>query len=478
MSSTTLEPVSGLRDITKHQWATLAGTTGGWSMEGFDVALFALVVGPAVTELLGPDATADEIVFHAGLAVTVFLAAWALGAVVFGVLADHFGRVRVLTAGIVLYAVFTALTALSHEYWLLLVFRFLAGLGSGVEAPVGATLMSETRNNRFRARAVGIMMSGYAIGYFLASWVYGVLGPHGWRITLSVTVLPALLVLFIRRFVHEPEVMVRLQQDRKALRKKADTGPRRGQTPGIAPALERDDDPTTFALRRLFKHPLLRPTIAATLIQIGALFSFWATSTWTPQIIREISIAGGLDAQTTASHVTNATAMLTLGGFVGYATWGFIADWIGRRGAFLFSFAVTAASVGFLYPIDHDYTTFLWVLPVVGFGIFGALAGPSVYLPEIFPVGVRASALSVTNSIGRIFTAPGPLVAGSIAITYFGGNLGIAVAALNCFLIVGVIGTLLGRETRNDFRHTTPSTGNVVTGMRPDSQSHQVERNK
>ncbi|MHD0307171.1 MFS transporter [Rhodococcus erythropolis] len=455
MTSTTLEPVSGLRDITKRQWATLAGTTGGWGMEGFDVAIFALVVGPAVTDLLGPGATPDQIIFHAGLAITVFLAAWALGAIVFGILADHFGRVRILTIGILLYAVFTALTALSHEYWLLLLFRFFAGLGSGVEAPVGATLMSETWNNRYRARAIGIMMSGYAAGYFLASWVYGLLGQHGWRITLSVAVLPALLVLFIRRFVREPEVMVRLQEDRKALRQNNDDGPLCAQPSGTA--VERDDDPTTFALRRLFKRPLLRPTIAATLIQVGALFSFWATSTWTPQIIREISIADGLDAQTTAANVTNATAMLTLGGFIGYATWGFIADWIGRRGAFLFSFSVSAVSVGFLYPMDHAYSTFLWVLPVVGFGIFGALAGPSVYLPEIFPVGVRASALSLTNSFARIFTAPGPLVAGSIAATYFAGDLGSAVTIMNLFLIVGVIGVLIGRETRNSYREARPS---------------------
>lgn len=453
MRSNDPEPVPGLRAITRHQWTTLAGTTLGWGMEGFDVALFALVVGPAVADLLGPGAARADVVFHTGLAVSVFLAAWALGAIGFGLLADYVGRVRVLTIGILFYAVFTGLSATAHEYWLLLVLRCLAGLGSGIEAPVGAALMAETWNNRYRARAIGIMMSGYAGGYFLASWVYGLLNPSGWRVTLAVTVLPALLVLFIRRFVPEPEAMTRLQEDRRA---------RRAASPDAPPpvdagdALEHDTDADTFVLRRLFTHPLLRLTVLASLIQVAALMCFWATSTWTPQIIRELSAADGLSAPLTAARVTQATGVLNLGGLLGYAAWGFIADRIGRRGAFVVSFLATAVGVGVLYPFDHDYATFLWVLPLVGFGIFGTLAGPSIYFPEIFPVGVRVSAISVTNSLGRFLTAPGPLVAGAIASTYFGGNLGLAVTALCSFVVLGIVAALLSPETRD--HHRSPAT--------------------
>lgn len=467
MSTVALDPVSGLRDITKRQWTTLAGTMMGWGLEGFDVALFALVVVPAVTELLGPGASPGDVLVHAGLAVTVFLFAWALGAIVFGVLADYIGRVRVLTIGIVMYAVFSALSATAHEFWLLLVFRFIAGLGSGIEAPVGATLMAETWNNRYRARAIGIMMSGYAIGYFLASWVYGLLNPYGWRITLAVTVIPALLVLFIRRFVHEPEAMKQLQADRRAAHVPSELAtPAPPSTRGV----ERDSDAQTFVLRRLFTQPLLKNTILCTMIQAGALFSFWAITTWTPQIIRTMSAGDGLDAATTAAHVTQATALLNLGGLVGYATWGFIADWIGRRGAFLFSFLVTAASVGFLFPFDRSYTTFLIVLPVVGFGIFGALAGPCVYYPEVFPVGVRASAIAVTNSFGRFLTSPGPLVAGSIAAAYFGGDLGVSVTAISSFVVLGIVGVLFSPETRDRYRERAPEAASPAPA--PSTRPH------
>ena len=444
-----LDPVDGLRSITRRQWTTLAACMSGWGMEGFDVALFALIVGPAVTDLLGPGAAHGDVVFHAGLAITVFLTAWAVGAVGLGLLADYIGRVRVLIIGILCYAVFTALSATAHEYWLLLLFRFLAGLGSGIEAPVGAALMAETWNNRYRARAIGIMMSGYAGGFFLASFVYGLLNPFGWRVTLAVALLPALLVLFIRRHVHEPESTARLQADRRARR--AGTAQALAATPGV----ERDADAATFVLRRLFTPPLLRQTILCSLIQVGALVCFWATSTWTPAIIRSLSAAEGLDPASTAARVTYTTALLNLGGLVGYATWGFIADAIGRRGAFLLGFAATAVGVGFLFPFPHAYSTWLLVLPLVGFGIFGTLGGPGVYFPEIFPVGVRASAICVTNSVGRFLTAPGPLVAGSIAVTFFGGNLGLAVTALNGFLVLGVIGALLSRETRDDYRPST-----------------------
>jgi MFS family permease len=293
------------------------------------------------------------------------------------------------------------------------------------------------------------MMSGYAAGYFLASWVYGWLHPYGWRATLAVAVLPALLVLFIRRFVHEPEVMTHLQEDRRARRAGVT---RRVADAGGRSLVEHDVDADTFVLRRLFTRPLLRFTVLCSLIQVAALMCFWATSTWTPQIIRELSAADGLGAELTAGRVTQATALLNLGGLLGYATWGFIADAMGRRGAFLVSFLATAVGVGVLYPFNHDYSTFLWLLPLVGFGIFGTLAGPSIYFPEIFPVGVRVSSISVTNSLGRFLTAPGPLVAGAIAATSFGGDLGLAVTTMCSFVVLGIVAALLGPETRDRYR--------------------------
>jgi MFS family permease len=114
---------AGLRGITRYQWLVLAGTTMGWGLEGFDASLYSLIVGPAVRELLGPDAAPATVATHAGLAVSLFLAGWAIGAIVFGAIADYFGRVRVLSLCILLYAVGTAASAFAQEYWQLAALR-------------------------------------------------------------------------------------------------------------------------------------------------------------------------------------------------------------------------------------------------------------------------------------------------------------------------------------------------------------------
>jgi MFS family permease len=419
------------RQITRPQWLALAGTTLGWGLEGFDVSLYTLVLVPAVSDLLGPTAGEADIRFHAGLAIALFLCGWALGAVLFGSLADRFGRVKVLTAGIVVYAVFTAASAFAQDYWQLAALRFMSGLGSGVEAPVGAALIAETWNNRYRARATGVMMSGYALGYFLASLVFGWIGGHGWRVTLLVALVPALVAFLVRRHVREP----------------AETGARRAaraqrRRSGIRALEDR------LEVVQLFTPPLRRKTLMCVMIQLGALISFWSVTTWTPSIVTGLAEADGHTGKAAIPLVAHATAMLNLGGVIGYASWGFIADAVGRRGAFAVSFAAAAIGIGVLFPFHHAYGTYLWLLPLVGFGVFGALAGPCVYFPELFGARVRASAIAVTNSGGRLLIASGPLVAGTIATSYFGGDLGIAVTVVASLLVIGAIGVALTPETR------------------------------
>lgn len=418
--------------ISRRQWLTLTGTTLGWGMEGFDASLYTLIVVPATREVLGPGATAAAVSFHAGLGVAIFLVGWALGGLLFGMLSDYFGRVRVLMAAVLLYTVFTAASALAQDFWQLALLRFMAGLGSGVEAPVGAVLMAETWNNRYRARAIGVMMSGFAGGFFLSSLVYGLIGQYGWRVTLLAAVAPAFLVLFIRRHIHEPDAMTDLKRRRAERR---------------ARGVRTDED--RFVLRRLFTPPLLRRMIPCLLIQTGALAAFWSTTTWTPQIITQLSGAAGDTSAATVSHVSTATAMLNLGGVVGYASWGFLADAVGRRGAYLISFGATLVGIGLLFPFHHGYTAYLWLLPLVGFGIFGTLGGPCVQFPELFPASTRASAIATSNAVGRLFTAAGPLVAVSIAGRFFGGDLGVAVTAVAALAVLGVAGALFAPETRH-----------------------------
>lgn len=430
------------QEITRVQWLVLFGTTMGWALDGFAGSLYALVLGPAMTELLpnsGIDVDSAHIGLYGGMTVALFLAGWATGGILFGVLADYFGRVRVLSIGILTYALFTALAAFADTWWQLGILRFIAGLGSGVEAPVGAALVAEVWKNKYRARACGVMMSGYAGGFFIAALAYSMLSSQGWRFMLVLAVVPAFLVWFLRRYVPEPEEIKNVISTRKARKSRG---------------IQRPED--QFVLRRLLAPPNLRATLICTALATGSLLAFWSVSTWYPQIIRNMSSAESLSTDIANHRVAISSMLFNAGGIIGYATWGFLADAIGRRKAFLVSFVVSGLSIAYLFPFEHSYTTYLIVIPIVGFGLFGALSGNFVYGPEMFSPSMRASGIALANSIGRYITAAGPLVAGVIATSWFGGNLGVATAVLASTGIIALVGLYFAPETRDAALPTDP----------------------
>lgn len=442
--SDTSEKTSWRDEITRYQWLVLLVTTLGWGLDGFDGVLYALVIGPAMEDLLvNPDPS--QVAVYGGLAMTLYLLGWALGAIFFGVLADYFGRVRVLSVSILIYSVFTASAAFVTDYWQLAVVRFIAGLGSGVELPIGAALIAETWNNRHRSKATGIMMSGFAGGFFLASMAYWLVGGYGWRATFLLAILPAATVWIIRRHVHEPETTAEVRRRREARK-----------TAILAGAAKTTED--RFVLSQLLRPPLLKRTVPAMLICIGGLFVFWAVTTWTPQVIRNVMGERGITGDAVVPYVASSSAALNLGAILGYASWGFIADRIGRKRAMIMSIVAVGVGVGLVYPSSHEYTTYLLLLPIVGIGMAGIFSGTAVYFPELFPTGVRASAMALTNSTGRTLTAAGPLVAGSIAVAWFGGDLGMAVTAISSLVVLALLGLLFLPETHGAFIYEEPQS--------------------
>ena len=430
-------------EITRMQWLVLLGTTLGWALDGFAGSLYALVLGPAMTELLpnsGIAVAPANIGLYGGLTVALFLAGWATGGILFGMLADYFGRTRVLSIGILTYAVFTAAAAFADTWWQLGILRFIAGLGSGVEAPVGAALIAEVWRNRYRAKACGVMMSGYAAGFFIAALAYAILGTQGWRFMLGLAVVPAVLVWFIRRYVPEPPEITTAISARRVRKQQG-----------------KQTEQDRFVLRRLLTPPFLRSTLICTALATGSLIAFWSVSTWYPQIIRLAAAADSLSVDQGNHRVAMASLLFNAGGVLGYASWGFIADAIGRRKAFAISFLVSAVTVAYLFPFERSYTEFLVAMPVMGFGLFGALSGTFVYGPEIFPPSVRATGMALANSVGRYITAAGPLIAGVIAVSWFGGNLGIATTSVAAFGLIALVGLAFAPETKGVALPTDPT---------------------
>ncbi|WP_416562122.1 MFS transporter [Nocardia testacea] len=445
-------------EISRMQWLVLVGTTLGWGLDGFAGSLYVLVLGPAMSDLLphsGITADSSAIGFYGGLTVALFLLGWAVGGILFGILADYFGRTRVLSLGILTYAVFTAVAAFADTWWQMGILRFIAGVGSGVEAPVGAALIAETWRNRYRARAGGVMMSGYAAGFFVAAATYALLGSHGWRMMMALAVVPALLVWFIRRYVPEPpeiEAHIRARRNRKSR--------------------ENTAAEDVFVLRRLFSGLLLRPTLVCTALATGSLISFWSVSTWYPQIIRQMTAGDATVPAGTADHrVALASMLFNAGGILGYASWGFLAEALGRRRTFALSFVLSAVAIGYVFPFEHSYLGFLIGMPILGFGLFGALSGTFIYGPEVFPPSVRATALAVVNSVGRVITATGPLVAGVIATSWFSGDLGLATAAIAALGLVAFLGLAFAPETRGKPLPTDPPSADSTGAPEPSHPS-------
>jgi MFS family permease len=429
-------------EISRYQWMVLLTTMLGWGLDGFDGNLYALVIGPAITELLrnsGIEPTPQNIGFYGGLNVTGYLLGWALGAVILGIVADYTGRVKVLMASILTYSVFTGLSGLSQEWWHLGIFRFLTGLGSGVEWPIGAALIAETWNNKYRAKAAGVMMSGFAVGFFLAALVYGLIGQFGWRWVFAVGILPAFLVLWIRRDIHEPEAFEETRARRERIRQAAE-----------GELTESDRRFKRFVLAQLFTPPLLKHMLVCIGMSIGGLFAFWAVTTWVPQIVRQVMAAQGVTGDAAISYVTWSNMALNGGGIVGYASWGFIADKIGRKPALLISFVVGLGSIWVLFPFQTSFAAYMLLLPLVGFGIFGFFAGSAIYFPELFGTHVRTTAVSLANNVGRLITSPGPFVAG-LLVANFGGNFGMATTVVSSFILLSLVALLFARETHGKF---------------------------
>ncbi|OZM77135.1 MFS transporter [Pseudonocardia sp. MH-G8] len=421
--------------VTRTQWLTLLLATLAWLLDGFDGSMFALINGPIMADVLADGTTAPEagqIALYGGIAVSLYLFGWAVGSIVLGSLADYLGRVRILVAGVVVFSVFSGLTALSTEFWHVAVMRLLAGIGSGVAYPVGATLIAEVWNNRYKARAISVMASGYAAGYFLASVVYWLIGDLGWRVSMLSTLAPVVLVLAIVPFVKEPQVW---RDVREARRHGADD-------------TSRDRGRDRLTIVQLFRPDLRRTTVLAAVISTGALVAFWSITTWVPQMVRGLDAVQALGTAEVTSQVALATAALNLGGFLGYMSWGSIADAIGRKWAFTLSMSCMWLGSLALFPWSSSFGLYLVLLPVIGFGVFGAFSGCAVWFPELFPAAVRATALSFTNGLGRMLTCGGPLFASAMAVSWFGGSLQLAVMAIASVGLVAFIGIIALPETR------------------------------
>ena len=348
----------------------------GWLLDAFDVMLYALVLASLMTDLGMDRATG-------GLLGSLTLAASAVGGILFGLLADRWGRTRALSLSILIYSVFTALCGVAQNVTQLAAFRFFLGIGMGGEWASGAALVSETWPAKHRGKALGLMQSCWAIGYGAAALVVMIVLPrYGWRAVFFVGVLPALFTLWIRRHVPEPAMWI----NRAAAAASTTPGGR---------------------MRGLW---LL--TVALTLMNAATMFAWWGLNLWIPSFLSLPVDQGGVGLTTTQTGWF--IVAMQVGMWFGYVTFGFVSDRFGRKPTYVV-YLVTASALVFIYSLVQSPVVLLLLGPFVAFFGTGYFSGFGAITAEIYPTAIRATAQGVTYNIGRLASASAPFVVGTMA---------------------------------------------------------------
>ena len=352
----------------------------GWMLDAMDVMLYSLVLTYLIRNFGMSTSTA-------GLLNSLTLIASALGGFLFGVVADRIGRTRALMLSILVYSLASAACGFAQSVPQLAVFRFVLGLGMGGEWTTAAALIAETWRPEHRGKALGLMQSAYAIGEAIAALVVAFVLPHfGWRAVFFVGVLPALLVLWIRRRVAEPEVWLR----RKKAKEKISLGP-------------------------LLQGKVLRNGIVATAMNACSMFGYWGLFTWIPAYLSLPVAQGGRGLSLVKT--TSFFLVLTFGKWLGYVAFGFFADTYGRRKPY-FTYLLVAAALVPLYGLARNPVWLLVLGPFVAFFGTGYFAGYAAITSEIFPGKIRAAAMGLSYNIGRGLSAGAPFAVGALARHY------------------------------------------------------------
>ncbi len=361
------------RNTTRAQRRTLIAAGLGWMLDAFDVMLYSIVLATMMREFGMSKSTA-------GLLNTLTLIASALGSLVFGLLADRYGRRRMLSLSILTYSLFTFACGFSTSIAVLAIFRFLLGLGMGGEWNSGVTLVAETWPSAWRGRALGIVQSSWAIGYACAAVVAQVILSHAsWRWVFFVGVLPALITFWIQHDVPEPAVW----------KQQSISGKASGEWQAAAPRL-----------------------LALFAMNTFGMFAWWGLFTWIPAYLSLPEAKGG--RAFSALGFTTFLVVLNLCGMLpGYLLFGIFADKFGRKPT-LISYLVLAAISVPLFAVARQPGFILVAASITAFFGTGFFTGSGILGSELFSTAIRATALGISYNAARGLSAFAPFIIGAI----------------------------------------------------------------
>lgn len=413
-------------EIGSVQKRALASSFIGWMFDGYETSVLILVGASAIVQLSGLTNPA-EIRVAVGTAISATLLGWAMGGMLGSIAADYVGRKKMLLIAIGGYCLFTAFTAASQTVMMLIVLRLLTGIFLGSEWSTGTALVAETWPRHARAKALGVMQSGFGFGFFLAAglWLFiqPLAGPDAWRWMFVIGVLPAIALVYIRRTLPESELWLKAMEE---IRQKK-SGVRE------------------FTLVEVFRDPISRARVFGTLVLASVTVAvFYSVSALIGPHVGGVAAKQGLVA---AQWATISVMIYNAGAICGYVSAGFIADAIGRKPYMAITFVATILSGVFVYLMSDSLPVTLIGIFLLGAFTLGVFSWMPIYLPELFATHVRSTASGFVFNLARLVAFPMPVVT-AFLFSQFGGFKPV-ILCLCLFYVVSILTLLLLPETRN-----------------------------
>lgn len=408
-----MQAIQWFHELSTRERRTLYAGFGGYAVDAFDFMIYSFLI-PMLIASWGM--TKSE----AGMIATSSLISSAIGGWVAGILADRYGRVRVLQWTIATFALFTCLSGFTHSFWQLLATRTLQGFGFGGEWSVVTIMMAETiRSPEHRAKAVGTVQSSWSFGWAAAAilyWAFFALLPEqlAWRACFWIGIVPALWILYIRRNVSDPDIY---------------TATRRA----------RDEGRVTGHFLEIFSPPHLRATLFGSVLCTGMLGGYYAITTWLPTFLKT-------ERHLTVMGTGGYLAMIIFGSWVGYLASAYLTDRLGRKPNFIL-FALGSMVIAFAYTsLNLTNASMLWLGFPLGFFASGIFSGMGAFLTELFPTRVRGSGQGFCYNVGRAIGALFPFLIGALSKQY-GLGMSIGIFAVAAYGVV-IVAALTLPETR------------------------------
>ncbi len=439
------------QDVTPYMWLVLLIGSLGWIFDIFEGQIFVASMKEAMPSLL-PDGTPGGTVdFYNNIALAAYLVGGALGGVLFGMLSDRIGRTTTMILTILMYSLFTCVTAFSQAWWQMVILRFLVAMGTGGEWAVASAMIAEVFPKRARAWSLGIFHASSVVGTYCAvlagTFIVGNpnLGENSWRWGFAIGALPAVLTLWIRWKLREPEQWVEARKQSEADRTK-----RAGR------------------ILDLFSRDLLKNTLVGLILATIGLATFWGVHIYGRELLRTIVERSYLDAAPAgngapAQEILRAVSgpikrwemlgmfLVTTGGGLGLLSFGPICERIGRRATFLLFHigGLASALIVFQGMADVSATTLCWMLPVFGYLTLGMHAGYAIYFPELFPTRLRGTGGGFCFNGGRFLAASILIVRGWMRSEQgLGLSLESTASILSLLFLLGILVLLAAPETK------------------------------